>query len=272
MSHLSKTGLVLVKPGHAAHLSKIDPDDTGKYKTEAETLERLNHLRDTLSKLQQRLYAEGQRSLLIILQAIDTGGKDGAARHLLTGLNPSGVQINSFKQPSAIELSHDFLWRVHQVVPPRGIIGLWNRSHYEDVLVARVHKTIPKEVWQRRYVDINNFERVLIDNGTQIVKLFLHISKDEQKQRLQDRLDDPEKRWKFSPGDLKERQLWDDYQKAYEDMLTDCSTEVAPWHVVPANHKWARNIAVAEAVVGVLKEMDPKFPKINYDPGEMVIE
>jgi PPK2 family polyphosphate:nucleotide phosphotransferase len=272
MSHLDKTGLVRIEPGEKVRLNRIPTDDTGAYKKKDEVADRLNVLRGQLSELQERLYSEGQRSLLIVLQAMDTGGKDGAIKQLLTGINPAGVVVTSFKAPSTKELSHDFLWRIHAAAPPRGFIGVWNRSHYEDVLITRVHGLIDKKACKKRYEAINDFEQLLSDNGTTILKFFLHISKDEQKKRLQARLDDPAKHWKFNTGDLKERGFWDDYQEAYADALTACSTETAPWYIVPADHKWGRNIALAEAVVAALEKMDPQFPKVNFDPSSIVIE
>jgi PPK2 family polyphosphate:nucleotide phosphotransferase len=207
------------------------------------------------------LYAEGKQSLLVVLQATDTAGKDGTIRHVFRGVNPQGVQVTSFKQPSAEELSHDFLWRIHQHVPPKGYISVFNRSHYEDVLVVRVENIVPKNVWNKRYEIINNFEESLVENGTTILKFFLHISKDEQKQRLEARRDDPKKQWKFSINDVEKRALWDDYIEAYEDVLTKCNTKYAPWHIVPADNKWYRNFIISNTIVKKLEEMDPKLPK-----------
>jgi len=267
-----KTNLVAVKPGQKVHLKEIDADATGDYKTKDETKARLEKLLARRDALQERLYAESKRSLLIVFQALDTGGKDGAAKHLLEGLNPAGIHVAAFKAPTSSELAHDFLWRIHAQTPPRGFIGVWNRSHYEDVLVARVHKLVPENVWRARYGQINDFERMLSENGTVIVKFYLHISKDEQHKRLQARLDDPAKHWKFSTGDLTERKLWDEYQSAFDDALTQCSTEHAPWNIVPANHKWARDIAIAERVNAALEEMNPQFPDISFDPKEVVVK
>jgi PPK2 family polyphosphate:nucleotide phosphotransferase len=267
-----KSSIVTVRPGAKVRLRDIDPDATGGYSSKEETLERLNVLRQRLSTLQEALYAEDKRSVLIVLQAMDTGGKDGALKSLLTGVNPAGVQVTSFKTPSSQELEHDFLWRVHKAAPPKGIIGVWNRSHYEDVLIVRVHNIVEKKVWQARYEDINNFEQLLTRNGVTVLKFFLHISKQEQKERLQARLDKPDKNWKFNVGDLKERALWDDYQAAFEDAINKCSTAHAPWLVVPANHKWARNIALAEAVVAALEKMKPQYPKPDFDPKSIVID
>jgi PPK2 family polyphosphate:nucleotide phosphotransferase len=263
--------IVTVRPGKELRLSDVDPDATGGLKKEA-ALERCVQLHEKISVLQQIVYAEHQRSLLIVFQAMDTGGKDGAIKSLCAGLNPAGLRITSFKAPSQKELDHDFLWRVHQAAPGKGMIGIWNRSHYEDVLIARVHKLAPKKVWKARYAQINRFEEILTENGTTILKFMLHISKDEQKKRLQARLDDPEKWWKFSPNDLKERSFWKDYQEAYEDAINCCTTECAPWHIVPANHKWARNVAIADLVLRVLKKMDPRYPKLSFDPKTLVVD
>lgn len=272
MNHLDKTNLVRVTPGKKVRLKDINTKSKGDYKSKEETLERLELLRERRQELQERLYAESKRSLLIVLQATDTGGKDGAMENLLMGLNPAGIQVSSFKVPSSLELAHDFLWRIHAQAPPRGYIGVWNRSHYEDVLVTRVHGLIDKKTWEARYEHINAFEKLLTDSGTVILKFFLHISKEEQKERLQARLDDPAKHWKFSPGDLKERAFWDDYQSAFEDAISACSTEAAPWHIVPADSKWSRNIALAEAVTAAMEQMNPQFPKVNFDPTTIVIE
>ncbi len=269
---MKKTDLVRVKPGKKIKLSDIPTDATGGYKSKDEITARLEHLREKLFTLQEALYAERKQSVLIVLQATDTGGKDGAVKSIMSGVNPSGVVVTSFKAPSAEEMEHDFLWRIHQKVPPRGVIGVWNRSHYEDVLIVRVHKLIDKDTAHRRFDDINHFERLLTDNGVTILKFFLHISKKEQKARLQARLDDPDKLWKFNPGDLTERALWDDYQDAYEDALNHCSTEWAPWNIIPADHKWARNIALAEAIVEAMEKIDPKYPKPTFDPKTIKID
>jgi PPK2 family polyphosphate:nucleotide phosphotransferase len=213
-----------------------------------------------LAELQSHLWAESTRALLVVLQAMDTGGKDSTIRHVFTGVNPQGVKVWSFGVPSEIELDHDYLWRVHQRTPARGTITIFNRSHYEDVLVVRVRELVPEEQWSRRYDHIRDFERMLSDEGTVIVKLFLNISKEEQRVRLQERIDDPEKRWKFRLGDLDERRLWDQYQRAYEDALTRTSTEHAPWYVVPANVKWFRNLVVSRILVETLEAMDPRLP------------
>jgi PPK2 family polyphosphate:nucleotide phosphotransferase len=213
-----------------------------------------------ISDLQSRLFAEGSRSLLVVLQAMDAGGKDGTIRTVMTGLNPAGVTVSSFKVPSEEERAHDFLWRIHRQVPARGHIGVFNRSHYEDVLVVRVHELVQKAVWRRRYGQIREFERMLGEEGTTIVKLFLHISQEEQRARLQDRIDSPDERWKFRPGDLDERKRWDDYMAAFRDALRNTSTDDAPWYVVPGDRKWARNIAVAAILRHHLEALDPQFP------------
>jgi PPK2 family polyphosphate:nucleotide phosphotransferase len=264
-----KSVTVKARPGDKIRLSKIDPDNTGELSKE-EAYTRFVDLREEVSLLQEKLFAEHQRSLLILFQAMDTGGKDGALKALCFGLNPAGLEVARFKAPTLAELDHDFLWRAHKVTPNKGMIGLWNRSHYEDVLVVRVHKLVPKKVWKARYDQINRFEKILCENGTTMVKFMLHISKDEQKERLQARLDDPKKRWKFSPADLKERALWDDYQEAYEDAINCCTTKYAPWYVVPANHKWARNLAIVEVVLHVLRKMKPRYPKIRFAPATTI--
>jgi PPK2 family polyphosphate:nucleotide phosphotransferase len=266
-----KTAIVTACPQHKIRLSKIDPDDTGRLKKE-DAPERFTELREKISALQEVFYAERRRSLLLVFQAMDTGGKDGAIKNLCAGLSPAGVRVTAFKVPSQEELDHDFLWRAHTATPGKGMIGVWNRSHYEDVLIVRVHKLATKKVWKARYDQINAFEKILTDNGTVLMKFMLHISKDEQKKRLQARLDDPEKRWKFNPNDLKERRLWDKYQQAYEDAINCCATGYAPWYIVPANHKWARNVAIAEQVLAVLKEMDPRYPKLAFDPKAVEID
>ena len=225
-----------------------------------------------MATLQSALYAENKQSLLVVFQAMDTGGKDGAARNLMTGIDAAGVAVTSFKAPSTDELDHDFLWRIHQKTPARGLIGVWNRSHYEDVLIVRVHDWIDQKTCEQRYDAINAFEKNLVENGTTILKFFLHISKDEQKKRLQSRLDNPEKMWKFNEADLKERAVWDKYQQAYENAIEATSTAIAPWHIVPADKKWARDIAVSEAVAAALEKMNPQFPKPTFDPKKIVID
>src|SRR5215213_2246485 len=220
----------------------------------------LKKQRRRIQDLQERLYAENERGLLIVLQAMDTGGKDGTIKHVLSGVNPQGCRVSSFKAPSAEESNHDFLWRYHKSAPARGRIGIFNRSHYEDVLVVRVKDLVPEEIWRERYHQINDFERNLSNDGISVLKFFLHISKDEQKRRLQSRLNNPDKLWKFSSADIKERAFWDDYQQAYEDALTNCSTGHAPWYVVPANKKWYRNL-VARTIPDTLAAIGPQYPQ-----------
>jgi PPK2 family polyphosphate:nucleotide phosphotransferase len=222
-----------------------------------------------LTELQTALYAEAKRSLLIVFQGRDAAGKDGLTRVVFGPLNVQGCVVTNFKRPTDKELAHDYLWRVHQAIPPRGTIGIFNRSHYEDVLVVRVHGLVPKGEWKRRYAQINDFERMLTENGVTILKFMLHISREEQKERLLERVRDPEKNWKFQVGDLEERKRWDEYTEAYEDALEQCSTEVAPWYVVPADRKSTRNLLVAQVVVDTLERMAPVFPKV--DPAVLAV-
>ena len=257
--------------GAKVRLAEVDPASTeGGSKLRAE--KQIEKLRGRLADLQTALYAEHQRSLLIVVQAMDTGGKDGAIKKLCSGLDPNGLHLTNFKYPSAEEWDHDYLWRVHQAAPGKGVIGIWNRSHYEDVLVPRVHKQITDAVWRERCEDINAFERLLGRNGVTLVKLFLHISKEEQKARLEARLKDPQKLWKFNPGDLKERLVWSDYQRVYQEVISACATDTAPWHIVPANHKWFRNLVVFETVVTALEKMNPQYPPADFDPASIKIE
>jgi PPK2 family polyphosphate:nucleotide phosphotransferase len=222
--------------------------------------------------LQELLYAEHKHKLLVVLQARDAGGKDGTIRHVFEGVNPQGVKVAGFKVPTPIELDHDYLWRVHRRVPGKGEIVIFNRSHYEDVLVVRVHELVPPEVWGRRFAQINDFERLLAEEGTTILKFYLNIGPDEQKERLQARLDEPHKRWKFNPGDLKERKLWPDYTRAYEDVLSKTSTEWAPWTVVPANRKWYRNLVIATTIIETLEGLDMRYPEPAENLDQIVIE
>ena len=245
--------------------AEIDPDAPGSSDGKAAAEAELVAVRARIRDLQERLYAERKQSLLVVLQAIDTGGKDGTIRHVFEGVNPQGCRVSSFKTPSAEELDHDFLWRYHREVPARGMIGVFNRSHYEDVLIVRVKQLVPEALWRPRYDLINDFERLLTLSGTTVLKIFLHISKDEQKERLESRLADPTKNWKFDPSDLVERQAWDSYQAASQDALTLCGTRLAPWHVVPANRKWFRNLAVGRLIAGTLEAMDPQFPEPKAD-------
>ncbi len=252
--------LYRVEPGERASLAAIDPEETEHYRKKKEVARELERQRRRIQGLQARLYAENERGLLIVLQAMDTGGKDGTIKGVFQGVNPQGCQVWSFKAPSTEESAHDFLWRYHQKTPPKGMIHIFNRSHYEDVLIVRVKDLVSESVWRPRYEAINQFEYALTTDGVTVLKFFLHISKDEQKRRLQSRLDDPDKRWKFSSNDLKERAYWDDYQAAFEDAVNRCSTPYAPWYVVPANKKWYRNLVVARTIADTLEAMDPKFP------------
>jgi PPK2 family polyphosphate:nucleotide phosphotransferase len=248
-----------VEPGSKPSLRRFDCADTlGWQKDEAKA--ELERVKARLDLLQYRLAAEGQRSVLLVLQAMDAAGKDGTIRSILSGMNPAGVDVESFKAPGGPETAHDYLWRVHAAVPAHGRIGVFNRSHYEDVLAVRVKGLAPAKVWKRRFDHINAFERMLVDEGTTIVKCFLHVSKDEQRRRLQERIDDPEKQWKFREGDLDDRALWPKYQQAYEDTIGRTTTEHAPWHVVPADRNWVRNLAVAKLLLHTVESMRPKLP------------
>ncbi len=252
--------IVRVDGRDAIELQAIDPDHTGLVTGKAIARDLLKVERKRIAALQERLFAEGRQSLLVVLQATDTGGKDGAIRNVFKGVNPQGCRVWSFGVPSDEELAHDALWRYHQRTPARGMIGVFNRSHYEEVLVVRVKGLVDEATWSRRYDEINDFERLLVNNGTRILKFYLHISKAEQKERLQSRLDDPAKHWKFRIGDLEDRARWDDYQAAFQDAINRCATPEAPWHVVSANRKWARDLAVARTIADALEEMDPQYP------------
>ena len=250
------------RPGRKVDLQELDPDDThlvrgGKAEAKVENAA----IQKRLANLQELLYAGHQWKLLIVLQGMDTSGKDGTIRHVMAGFNPVGTRVVSFKKPSPEELDHDYLWRVHRQTPGNGEAVVFNRSHYEDVLIVRVHGLVPKSTWQKRYDDINAFEQMLHDEGTVILKFFLHISKEEQRARLQARIEDPTKRWKFQHSDIDERKLWKDYQRAYEDALSKTSTKWAPWYVVPANQKWYRNYVVGSTIVEALENMHMKYPE-----------
>lgn len=264
--------IIRVKPGQKIVLKDIDPDDTGQFKDKDDAKKILAQNIERMAELQNILYAENKHALLIILQAMDAGGKDGTIRKIMSGVNPQGVQVTSFKRPTEAELGHDFLWRIHRAIPPRGMIGIFNRSHYEDVLVVRVHNLVPKSVWQKRYEHINNFERLLADSRVTILKFYLHISKAEQKERLQARLEKPHKRWKFDPRDLDERKLWDNYMEAFEAALSKCSTDIAPWYIVPANKKWCRNLAISETIVKTLEGLNLQYPEPVADLDRIVVE
>lgn len=262
-----------VKPDTEIDLKEMDPDDKSEFDGDKDDAKReLKELTDEMDALQERLYAESKQAVLFVLQAMDSGGKDGTVRSVFGRINPQGCRVTSFKAPNWAEQAHDYLWRVHAAAPPRGQIGVFNRSHYEDVLVVRVHNYVPRDVWSKRYDHIKAFEKLLTDEGTTIVKFFLHISKEEQRNRLQDRIDDPTKHWKFNPNDLKERALWDEYQKAYQDALNKTSTDYAPWYVIPANHNWYRDLMVARIVSKTLKRLDPKYPETDADFSKIVIE
>jgi len=251
----------LVRPGHPVDLAHIDPSARpGAPGERAETEAALPGLVDRLRGLQDRLWAESRRSLLVVLQAMDAGGKDGTIKHVFEGVNPQGTRVTSFKEPTPREIAHDFLWRVHAAVPAAGEIAIFNRSQYEDVLVPRVHGGIDEATWRQRYGLIADFEALLAHGGTTTVKLFLHISRDEQRARLEERIDRPEKRWKLQASDFAERRYWDAYQQAYADAIVATSTRHAPWYIIPANHKWYRNWAVSTILVETLDELDPRYP------------
>jgi len=263
----------LVKPGTKVNLSRKNAGDTSKFDGgKPEGRQALTKLNEELDRLQEMLYAEHRHKILIVLQAMDTGGKDGTIRSVFEGVNPQGVKVVSFKAPNSEELNHDYLWRIHQHVPGKGEITIFNRSHYEDVLIVRVHKLVPKSVWEKRFDHINQFERMLTDEGTTILKFFLHIDKDEQKERLEARLNEPDKNWKFNVGDLDERKLWNQYVRAYEDVLSQTSTDYAPWYIVPANHKWYRNLVVAGVLTETLRNLNMSFPKPEQDLSGIVVE
>ncbi len=262
-----------VKPGKRVRLAKRDPSDRALFEgSKEDAVIRTMELTDRLEELQEVLYAESKQKLLIVLQGMDTAGKDGTIRLVFDGVNPSGVKVAPFKKPTEEELSHDFLWRVHKQVPGKGEIVIFNRSHYEDVLVVRVHNLVPKKIWKLRYEQIVDFERLLTDTGTKILKFFLQIDRDEQKQRLEARLAEPDKQWKFNMQDVEERKHWDAYTKAYEAALSRTSTANAPWYVIPSNQKWYRNYAIASIVVETLEEMKIRHPEADPGLATVVIE
>lgn len=256
-----------VEPGQRVDLASIDPRDVTNLPAEDAARTQVKDDARIIDTLQDRLYAEGRRALLVILQGTDTSGKDGTIRGVFNATGPLGVSVQAFKAPTEDELAHDYLWRIHLACPKRGTIGVFNRSHYEDVLVAKVRGYASAEAVEARYEQINAFERMLSENGTRVLKLMLHISRKEQAKRLQERLDNPEKNWKFSAGDLEDREHWDAFQAAYGTLLHRCSTPWAPWHVIPADRKWARNAAIARIVRATLEEMDPQYPKAAWAPG-----
>jgi PPK2 family polyphosphate:nucleotide phosphotransferase len=266
------SGKLMVKPGSRLKLADRDPDDTHG-NTKEKSARQLAAHSAKLDELQDLLYAGHKHALLIVLQALDAGGKDGTIRHVMSGVNPQSCSVTSFKAPTPEELGHDFLWRVHKAVPIHGTIGIFNRSHYEDVLIARVHNLVPKAVWSKRYGQINDFESELAASGVKILKFFLHISKEEQKKRFEARLADPSKLWKASEADFTERRFWDEYIGAFEDALSKCSTHQAPWYVIPANKKWFRNLAVSQIIIEALASLKMKYPKSQIaDPSKIVIE
>lgn len=262
----------IIKSGALVNLSEYAPDWTGDYEKKKQTKRSLKKLRKRLLECQELLYAESQRAVLVILQGMDTCGKDGTIRHVMAGTNVQGCEVVSFKAPSVAELSRDYLWRAHKAVPPKGKIGIFNRSHYEDVLVVRVHNLVPEAVWRQRYQQINDFERMLVENGTVVLKFFLHISKEEQKARLEARINDPTKHWKIVESDVRERRYWQDYMQAYEAMLQKCSTDAAPWYLIPADKKWYRNLVITECIVKALEKLEMQYPEPTVDVTKIVIE
>lgn len=264
----------LIKYGTQLNLSEVDADEREwappTYRSLGER--QFEKLRDEIQSLQKVLYAQGKHRILIILQAMDTGGKDGCVKHVFSRVDPQGINVKAFKKPSEEELAHDFLWRVHPHVPGNGQIAIFNRSHYEDIISVKVKKLRPDEVWKKRYRHIVDFERMLVDEGTTIVKFFLHISPDEQKSRLLSRLRQPEKHWKLNPDDIQDRSQWGEFMAAYEEMIGRTSTNHAPWYVVPANRKWYRNLVVAQIVVEHLRALNMEYPQPTWDPGSIVIE
>jgi len=266
---------LIVKPNIKIDLSKVPTGFTNDYQSKEEAADTLKKNIKKMISLQDRLYAENKYSLLLIFQAMDAAGKDGTIKHVMSGLNPQGTQVNSFKQPSSEELNHDYLWRINKCLPERGKIGIFNRSYYEEVLVVRVHNLIEKEripkelvtddIWQQRYREINNFEKRLYDNGTIILKFFLHVSKEEQKRRFLERIDKKSKNWKFSEADLKEREYWNEYQKCYGEAISATSKKHAPWYIIPADHKWYMRLAVSEIIVNAMKKLPIDYPKLNSD-------
>ena len=257
---------LVVVPGTKIKLRDFDPGDHGKHKSHKQASPEIQKHLEKMDRLQYLMYSEHKHSLLIILQGLDCAGKDGVIRHVLTGMNPQGCTVTAFKQPTAEELDHDFLWRVHPHVPAKGAVSIFNRSHYEDVLVVRVHKLVPQEEWSRRYDLINDFEKLLVfENHTTILKFFLHISREEQLVRFKKRLDDPARNWKISEADYKEREYWDDYTEAYEELLRKTSTELAPWFIIPSDHKWFRDLAISKIITSRLEHLGMKQPVSTVD-------
>lgn len=255
----------LVDPAKPLRLSEIDPNDTGEHDKRSKAEKETEEYRLQMEANQFLLYADGRQSLLVVLQALDAAGKDGVIRHVFKAMNPQGTRVHGFKQPTPQEAAHDFLWRAHHYVPADGEVVIFNRSHYEDVLVVRVHELVPKEIWSQRYDMINDFERLLTQNGTKILKFFLHISPEEQLERFKDRLDDPQRHWKISESDYSERTHWSQYTEAYQDALMKTSTPYAPWYVIPANRKWFRNLAISQIIANTLKDMGLELPPTRVD-------
>ncbi len=263
----------MVKPGEKIKLDKTDAGDKSLFPDgKKEALKEMVKIKESLDTLQELLYAEHKHKLLVVLQGMDTAGKDGTIRHVFDGMNPQGVDVACFKKPSEEAADHDYLWRIHQHTPKKGEIMIFNRSHYEDVLVVRVHDIFPKRVWSKRFDHIKNFEKMLADEGTTILKFFLHIDKDEQRERIQARIDTPDKHWKLSVNDIPERKLWDKYQEAYEDAINKTSAEHAPWYVIPANHKWYRNYVISSIMLETLKGLKMKYPQPEADFSHMKVE
>lgn len=254
----------MIKPGDKVNLNKIDANYTGKLDKKQSKIE-LDDLHKRMMKLQYKLHAEKKQTLLIVLQAMDAGGKDGTIRDVMAGFNPQGCKVTAFGVPNDLEINHDYLWRIHKAIPAKGEIGIFNRSHYGDILVVRVHNLVPPKQWEKRYDHINNFEKMLTDEGVRILKFLLHISKDEQKKRLDKRLYNPLKHWKVDEADFEERKYWNKYVKAHEQMLERCSKPWAPWYVIPANKKWYRNWLVGQVITSTLEDMNPKLPKATID-------
>jgi PPK2 family polyphosphate:nucleotide phosphotransferase len=261
-----------VKPHSKVDLSKWDPAETLDLEDKQAAKALLKKTLPKLSDLQYRLYSENKRAVLIVLQAMDAGGKDGTIRHVMGPLNPQGCPVTSFKAPTEEEREHDFLWRIHKAVPRRGEIGIFNRSHYEDVLVVRVHNLVPKNIWSKRYKQINDFEKHIAANGVHILKFYLHISKDEQLERFKARIEDPRKHWKVNPQDFEERKYWDDYMAAFEQALEKCSMSYAPWYIIPANKKWFRNVVISQILLETLESFDMKYPPPSCDISKIKVE
>jgi PPK2 family polyphosphate:nucleotide phosphotransferase len=262
---------LIVKPSSKIKLADWDADYTAKFDDKEEANELLKKNLEKLAKLQYLLYAENKHAILLVLQAMDAGGKDGTIRTVMGTLNPQSCKVTSFKTPSEEELAHDFLWRIHRFIPRKGEICIFNRSHYEDVLIVRVHNLVQKSIWSKRYDQINDFEKILVENDVHVVKFFLYISKDEQFKRFKERLKDPTKQWKMAPPDFLERKYWDRYICAYEDVLNRCSTKYAPWYIIPANKKWFRNLAISEVMVALFSSLKMKFPRPRYDISKLPI-